>query len=182
MSGAILFRLADPADAAALREMQALSFRVLGAMVYAPEVIEAFIAEVGTLDDHLLHDGRYRVASLNGVFVGCGGWSTRSAGYDEIASGGAVSAAGAPVVRAVYVHPTWARHGIARRLMAEAEADMAACGFETAELASTLSGLPFYRRLGYREGDTVALRLGGELELKVVEMQKRLPACRATAA
>lgn len=182
MTDSILTRAAEPADAAALRAMQALSFRVLGAGAYAPEVIEAYLAEVGTLDEHLLQDGRYRVAVHAGAIVGCGGWSTRPAGYSGRAAGpGGAGFAGA-TVRAVYVHPDWARRGIARRIMAETESAMAAAGFRHAGLLATLSGFAFYRRLGYADGASVALRLGGGLTLEVVAMRKALDAGTVSAA
>lgn len=172
MVESMVVRAASPADAAALREMQALSMRVLGASVYAPDVIEAYLAQVGTLDEHLLEDGRYRVATLGGLIVGCGGWSTRPAGYCGRAAG-ATAEPGTATVRAVYVHPDWARQGIARRIMAEVEAEIAA-GFGQAVLMATLSGISFYQRLGYVAGSKVALRLDGRLALEVVAMRKRL--------
>lgn len=182
MFDSITIRLAGPADAQALRAMQATSLRVLGAAVYSRRVIEAYLSEVATLDDPLLRDGRYRVATADGAIVGCGGWSTRPAGYDAIASAAAHASAGAATVRAVYVRPDWARRGVARRIMAVAEADMAANGISRAELMSTLSGLAFYQRLGYAPGGSVALRLRGGLALQVVEMRKDLVASPAAAA
>lgn len=46
-----------PSDRQALRTMQALSMRRLGVEHYDEDVIEAFIAQIGTMDDTLLHDG-----------------------------------------------------------------------------------------------------------------------------
>ena len=50
--------------------------------------------------------------------VGCGGWTLRSPGYARAAANDAVNDdAKAPVVRSLFVHPQFARQGIARRIM-----------------------------------------------------------------
>lgn len=171
----ITFRPATRCDRDPLRAMQALSMRTLAAGFYRAEAVEAFITEVGTLDDHLVDSGTYFVAVSGGGIVGCGGWSTGTAGYSRRLVGASDSgAASAAVVRAVYVHPSWARRGIARRIMAMAEAGMAAAGFERSSLTATLSGVSFYDSLGYSRGTPGALALPGGLEFGVLPMQKRL--------
>ena len=56
----------------------------------------------------------------------------------------------AATIRSIFVHPAWARRGVMRRLMAEIEGDVLSAGIRTAALTATLTGIPFYRRLGYR--------------------------------
>jgi GNAT superfamily N-acetyltransferase len=182
MSDCIVIRPAGPADAAALRDMQALSLRVLGAGYYAPAVIDAYIAEVGTLDDHLLRDGRYLVATRGSAIVGCGGWSTQPAAYSGLVSETGAGGGDPATIRALYVHPSATRRGIAGRIMAATEADMAASGYRQAGMLATLSGLSFYRRLGYATGNAVSLGLGDGLAMQVVEMRKALIAGAAAAA
>ena len=174
MSSEIRIRFASSADLQELIEMQALSFRVLGAPYYGSEVVEAFI-EVGTMDRSLIDDGTYFIATFDGRIVGCGGWSRRAPSYAAFMSGTvAISGVRAATVRAIYVHPEFARRGIASAVMATIEAEIAAAGFATASLAATLSGIPLYRRLGYRGEEPIILRLPTGHKIITVGMTKSL--------
>jgi GNAT superfamily N-acetyltransferase len=83
------------------------------------------------------------------------------------------------VVRAVYVHPEAARQGVGRALMGWIERAMAAAGHARATLLATLPGLPLYRRLGWRDGERVVLRLPCGAALPAVGMDKALVAAGA---
>jgi GNAT superfamily N-acetyltransferase len=158
-----------------LRAMQAASFRILGGPFYDEDVVESFIADVGTMDDYLLDDGTYFKAVEDGRIVGSGGWSCRTPTY--ISRGAAelpTSHVARASVRSVFVHPDCARRGIARAIMARIETEIAAAGFATAALAATLSGIAFYRRLGYRSGQPLALRLPNELTFVALRMEKSI--------
>jgi GNAT superfamily N-acetyltransferase len=176
---------ADWPDRDALLTMQAHSFRTLGAPYYDEDVIESFIAQIGTMDDALLRDGTYYKAVAHGRIVGSGGWSLRTPGYalrsDEAGRDPGPGRARA-TVRSVFVHPAAAGRGIARTLMAVVEAEMGAAGFATASLAATLSGLPFYRRLGYRSGRPVAMDLREGRVLVALSMEKALSGVGRSAA
>jgi GNAT superfamily N-acetyltransferase len=76
--------------------------------------------------------------------------------------------------RSVYVHPDFARRGIAREIMTAIEAEITAAGFAAASLTATLSGIPLYRRLGYRGGEPVSLALGNSLTFVGLGMSKIL--------
>lgn len=95
MSTPILVRTACPDDGPELRAMQALSFRNLGAPWYEPEVIESFLAAIGTMDDSLLEQGTSYAAVADGRIVGCGGWSDRTPGYAAHGDGSAADVIGA---------------------------------------------------------------------------------------
>jgi GNAT superfamily N-acetyltransferase len=169
-------RIATPRDREALHAMQALSMRVLGAADYAPEAIDGLIEQVGTMDDGPIEDGTYLVATRGGTIVAGGGWSTQAPGYGRRIAVGAGEVPPSARVRSVYVHPGWARRGLARGLMARLEAEIAAAGFDRATLAATLTGAPFYRRLGYAGEVRLAIELDGGLSFPVVSMEKPLPA------
>ena len=158
-----------------LRAVQQAAMRQLGPVCYEPEVIEAFIAQVGTMDEQLIEDGTYFVMLTRGMIVGCGGWSVRTAG--DTASTASVSASDLPpsaTIRSVYVRPAWARQGIARRVMAAVEADIMAHGYDRVVLSATLTSIPFYRQLGYRGGEPVVLQLQGGLPFVSLNMTKEL--------
>ena len=175
MSSDIVIRFADPTDRRELRAMQALSFRTLGAPYYDGEVIDAFLASVGTMDDTLLHDGTFLAAVQGDRIVGCGGWSSRTPGYSSrIAGGPAPAPLRQATVRSIFVHPDFARRGIASAIMAAVEAEIAATNFGTAALTSTLSAIPLYRRLGYRGGTRTVLYLQGGLTFVGLGMAKQM--------
>jgi len=166
-------RRATPGDCAALRALHALSIRSLAAACYDDDVIDAFITEVGTLDERLVTDGSYYAAFVNGRLAGCGGWTSRAPNYSRHLAERAPRQV-EPAVRSLYVHPDFARRGIARRLMSTIEADIAAAGHERATLSATLNAIAFYRRLGYRGGEPTVLRMRDGLLFVAIKMAKRL--------
>jgi GNAT superfamily N-acetyltransferase len=78
-------------------------------------------------------------------------------------------------IRAFFVHPAWARRGLARRLFDRCAADADAAGFRTLELSATLPGEPLYLALGFvpRERSEVVLPDGQTLP--VVRMTRDIP-------
>lgn len=62
-------------------------------------------------------------------------------------------------IRAFFVHPAWARRGLARRLFEQCAAEASAAGFSAFELMGTLPGVPLYRQLGFATLETVAVPL-----------------------
>jgi GNAT superfamily N-acetyltransferase len=107
------------------------------------------------------------------VMLACGGWSVRQPSFARLApiggAGGVV-----PKVRAVYVHPCFARKGLGRHLMNFIEAEIVRAGFTRATLMSTLTALPLYRALGYRGDAPVILSLPGGHPFVGIAMEKRL--------
>ena len=67
-----------------LLAMQQRSMRLLGAPFYAREVVEAALAEMGTMDPRLIADGTYLVAELAGQIVGSAGWTMRPPNYARL--------------------------------------------------------------------------------------------------
>lgn len=168
-------RFASRRDRGALLAMQAESLRTLGAAYYEDDVIEAFIENPGTMDVSLLDERNYFVALIGDEMVGCGGWTRRTPGYAARMAAAENSAdSEAATVRSVYVHPRWARRGIARSLMKAIECDIRAAGFEQTALVATLSGIPLYRRLGYRCDQPVSLSLPGARTFVGLAMRKAL--------
>jgi GNAT superfamily N-acetyltransferase len=175
MSADIDIRFADPSDRQELRTMQARSFRTLGVPYYDREVIEAFIEGVGTMDDALIDDGTFFAARIRGIIAGCGGWSARTPGYAaHMHAPRAAPGVHKATVRSIFVHPDFARRGIAKAIMAAIEAEIMAANFTSASLTATLSGVPLYRHLGYSSGDAVTLKLRDGLVFVGIGMTKPL--------
>jgi GNAT superfamily N-acetyltransferase len=86
-----------------------------------------------------------------------------------------------PWIRSVFVDPRYARRGLARRLMELAEREAAFSGYRQFQLAATITGIPFYRSLGYTEEGPVSVPLPGGLRFRLVTMRKTLERKRGTA-
>jgi GNAT superfamily N-acetyltransferase len=78
----------------------------------------------------------------------------------------------------MFVHPEWTRKGVAKMLLDACEKAAREAGFKRVEIGATLSGVPFYERMGYREieekGGREMRDLGNGVELEVVRMGRDL--------
>jgi GNAT superfamily N-acetyltransferase len=177
MNTLIYIRRATAADRDALHAMQEASMRRLGLAFYNEDLIEAFIAQVGTMDDVMLSDGTYFAAFVGNLLVGCGGWSQRTPNYASHTAGDTDrSETRAATIRSLFVHPAWVRRGIARQVMARVESDILTAGLDHAKMTATLTGVPFYRRVGYRSGLPTTLHLKDNRFFVGLQMEKRLSA------
>lgn len=170
----LVIRRATSADRTEIRELQVRSMRVLGTAYYSGRAIEAFIAEIGTMDDYLIDDQRYLVALEGNRIVGTGGWSTRRPSYDRSNSNPINMTKPRATVRSLYVHPNNAKRGIGRQMMSTIEAEIRDNGFCRAHLTATLSGVPLYERMHYVPLDTVSISLSDDIEFRGLGMMKLL--------
>src|SRR3974377_733232 len=79
-------RLARPEDTPSLRELIALSVRVLQSPDYSREQIEGSLEGTQGVDTRLIADGTYYVAEARRdagepLLVGCGGWGEKKKTY-----------------------------------------------------------------------------------------------------
>jgi GNAT superfamily N-acetyltransferase len=178
-------RLALEADIPALHALIEASVRGLQAGDYTPAQIEGALGTVLGLDTQLIRDQTYFLlerADAQGrpVIAACGGWSKRKTLFGS--DGASVRepellnpAVDAAKVRAIFVHPDFARRGLGSLILAHVEAAAQAAGFRSFEMGSTLTGVPLYRLKGYEEIERIAVPLrNGEL-LPVVRMTKAPP-------
>ncbi len=65
-------------------------------------------------------------------------------------------------IRAIFVHPAWARRGIGSQILAKCEAAARQAGFDRVDMGSTLTGVPLHVLKGYlcAEQVDVALPMG----------------------
>lgn len=170
-------RKANSADIPAIEKLIDASVRGLQAQDYTLEQIDAALRTVFTVDTQLIEDGTYFVVEQNGEMIGCGGWSQRKtlcggdhhAVRDNILMDPLHDAA---KIRAIFVAPQWARHGIGSILLKAAEDGAMAAGFRRLEMGATLTGVPVYLRRGYREIETMKVPLEKGATLLVVRMEK----------
>jgi GNAT superfamily N-acetyltransferase len=172
-------RVAGVEDVAGIRELIGASVRGLQAGDYSAAQIEASLATVFTIDSQLIVDGSYFVAlSESGELAGCGGWSKRKTLYggdhqvERVVPELLDPAVEAAKVRAIFVHPKFARMGLGSLILKAAEDAAVAAGFRRFEMGSTLTGVALYSLKGYREVERIQVPVGGGEEIEVVRMVK----------
>ncbi|TLY31750.1 MAG: GNAT family N-acetyltransferase [Ignavibacteria bacterium] len=136
-------RKATLIDAPAIGELIKISARGLSAEDYTSEQIEGALRGAFGVDSDLIKDGTYFVTEAGDVLVGCGGWSYRKKlfGGDTLASeeaGKLDPRTDSAKIRAFFVHPLWARKGIAKAILLRCEEEAGAMGFKSLELMATL--------------------------------------------
>lgn len=174
-------RVAVSRDIPALHHLIEQSVRRLQAGDYTPAQIEGALGHALGLDTRLVADGTYFVAQLNDSdqLIGCGGWSHRKTLFgsdggpnrqDEFLD----PKTDAAKIRAIFVHPDWARRGLGTLILKHCEDTAAAAGFTRLEMGSTLTGVPLYSLKGYVERERIDIPLPNGEVLPVVKMTKTL--------
>lgn len=174
-------RVATHDDVEAIRALIDASVRGLQTGDYTPAQIDASLKTVFTIDSQLIVDGTYFVAlAEDGKLAGCGGWSKRKTLYggdsqvEKIEPELLDPRTDAAKVRAIFVHPRFARMGLGSMILRAAEDAAKAAGFSRFEMGSTLTGVPLYALKGYREVERVMVPVGDGEAIKVVRMIKQV--------
>jgi GNAT superfamily N-acetyltransferase len=182
MEAAFRLRLATGEDIPALHSLIEASVRGLQADDYTPGQIDGALGTVLGLDSQLIRDRTYFVAEMvdqnaNTQIAGCGGWSKRKTLFGANAGPDREPdlldpKTDAAKVRAIFVHPHFARRGLGSLILATVENAAHAAGFRRFEMGSTLTGVPLYRLKGYVEIERIAVPLKNGEVLPVVKMVK----------
>src|SRR5580698_5455200 len=134
-------RLATEDDVPALHALIEASIRGLQAGDYTPAQIEGALGTVLGLDTQLIRDQTYFVAepldpnaNPSLPLAGCGGWSKRKTLFGADRGPGRepellTPATDAAKVRAIFVHPSFARRGLGSLILAHVEEAARAAGF-----------------------------------------------------
>jgi len=188
-SGRWRIRLAQEEDIPALHALIEASIRGLQTDDYSPAQIEGALGTVLGLDTQLIRDQTYYIIELfdqtgshdpkgsRARSAGCGGWSKRKTLFG---SDGASTrepelldpAKDAAKIRAIFIHPDFARQGLGSFILAHVEAAAVAAGFEHFEMGSTLTGVPLYTLRGYSPVERVEVPLKNGEFLPVIKMTK----------
>lgn len=173
-------RLATLDDIPAVEALIARSIRALGRPDYTEAQIEGALKGAFGVDSALIRDGTYFLACTSeGAIAGCGGWSQRRTMFgsdnraerDDRLLDPSVDAA---KIRAFFVDPSHARHGIGRLLLERCEAAATGAGFRRFELMATLPGIRLYERCGYRGDVPLDHPLPGGLTIRFLPMGKSM--------
>ncbi len=174
-------RTATTEDVPKIRTLIEASVRGLQSEDYSAAQREGALATVFTVDSQLIADGTYFVAiAESGEFAGCGGWSYRKTLYggdhqvEKIAPERLDPTVDAAKIRAIFVHPDFARMGLGSLILAAAEEAAAATGFRRFEMGSTLTGVALYALKGYRELGRFNVPVGGGEAITVARMVKEV--------
>jgi GNAT superfamily N-acetyltransferase len=183
-------RAATLSDVPAILGLVEASVRGLQTNDYSPTQIDASIGSAFGVDRQLIVDQTYFVVTPSvdpQNLVACGGWSFRKTlcGSDTLAAGCGAGTRDASTldpadptafakIRAIFVHPAWARRGLGSLVLAHCEAAAHAAGFKRFEMGSTLTGVPLYRLKGYTERSRSSIPLPHGEPLEVVHMKKML--------
>lgn len=171
----IRIRAAEPADTAALKALHSRSMRELGGNDYTAAQIESCLQHITTVDPGMIADRSYFIAEIDGALVGSGGWTRRAPNFRTSGDGADTAADDtAALIRAVFVHPDWARRGIASRIMAFLEACAREAGSRQAALIATLTGVPLYQTLGYTIRERFDIDLPDGTAVASIRMDKPL--------
>jgi GNAT superfamily N-acetyltransferase len=186
-------RAAREEDIPALHALIEASVRGLQADDYTPAQIAGALGTVLGLDTQLIRDRTYFLVETSEdenspigtkTLAGCGGWSKRKTlfGSDNASVrepellDPAIDAA---KVRAIFVHPSFARRGLGSLILAHVEAEAAAAGFRHYEMGSTLTGVPLYTLKGYVAIERIAVPLHNGEALPIVKMVKMIKPAKA---
>jgi GNAT superfamily N-acetyltransferase len=173
-------RLATLDDVPAIRELIARSIHGLGAADYTRAQIEAGLQGAFGVDTTLIRDGTLFVAETRArELVACGGWSRRRTLFGSDARAERDETLLDPKsdpakIRAFFVDPAHARHGIGRALLGRCEADALRAGFSSLETMATLPGMRLYRQCGFVPDPTIEHPLPGGLTIRFIPMRKTL--------
>ena len=178
----VQIRPATLADIPALATLIEQSVRVLQRDDYPPSQIDSSIGSAFGIDRQLLDDETYFVAFESekpDELIACGGWSFRATlcGSDTLAKRDASRLnpkSDFAKIRAIFVHPVFARRGIGSLMLVHCEQAAQAAGFSRCEMGSTLTGVRLYQLRGYEERGRTFVPLPNGEELTVVVMQKLL--------
>lgn len=183
---AMVARTATMIDVPALQQLIELSVRGLSRDHYTAAQIDAALHDVFGVDTQLVADGTYYVMDGPNGPIAAGGWSARRTlfGGDQTKQtedprlDPAVDAAR---IRAFFVHPEWARRGLARRLYDTCECAASAAGFRRFELMATMPGVPLYVALGFTCVESVTLTLEHGITVPFVRMTRNADSVLSTS-
>lgn len=179
MPTAPTIRLAIPADIPLLERLIPESVRGLSRDYYSTDQMEGAIGTAFGVDTRLIEDQTYFVVECAGAIAACGGWSRRRTLFgsdhasvrDDEALNPATDAA---KIRAFFVHPDYARRGIATLILKTCEAAAITEGFSRFEMGATLPGVPFYRQHGYSAAESFNVPLPNGATLPIIRMVKEI--------
>ena len=175
-------RLATPLDIPALNALIEQSIRGLQQNDYTAEQMEGAIGHALGLDTQLIEDQTYFVASPDNApteIAACGGWSNRKTLFGSNHGPSRSLELLDPLtdaarIRAIFVHPNYARQGLGSLMLAYCEAAAQAAGFRSFQMGATLTGVPLYTLKGYVATGLIEVPLPNGEVLPIISMSRSI--------
>ena len=132
-------------DAQPVSNLVELTLRTTNNRDYSAEALEAIIRQLQP-EAIVARAGwqHFYVAEADGVIVGCGAIGPYWGKADESS------------LFTIFVHPDYQGRGIGRRIVEALEQDEYALRARRIEIPASITGTPFYLKLGYRYKDGIA--------------------------
>jgi GNAT superfamily N-acetyltransferase len=178
LEGPVRLRRARMDDLPVLTQMIRQAVCELNAADFSLEQIESALRHgYGSDNPRLILECTYYVAEIGDEIVGSGGWSRLKAvsPSEEADEADLIDPAQEPAkIRAFFVHPAYARRGIATRLLRASEKSARQAGFRQLELLATRTGEPVYTRFGFELVERLDLTLPDGIVFPVARMVKNI--------
>lgn len=159
-----LYRSAVEGDASEMVEVHFASVRAIGAEHYSDAILMAWSPEPD-------EDRRQWLANL---ITKCSTICTVAVSGQNKIAGFCIALSEQAQLKALYVHPDYAGHGIGQGLLRNIEARCHACGLEELALNASYNAEGFYRRCGYATLGPSTQALNENLAMGSTHMVKRL--------
>ncbi len=167
----LTLRHATPADLSAVDALLARSYPRLLAADYPPSVMVTAIPIICRARPELLASGRYWLAEdAAGHLVGAGGWSAQAPAPSDGSTAAGPIFEGLAHVRHVATDPDVVRRGVAKGLMDRVMTEVRNAGYARMECMSTLTAVPFYASVGFRESGPIVVNLRPGIDFAAVQM------------
>jgi GNAT superfamily N-acetyltransferase len=172
-------RHATMTDVPQLEALILESVRALSPGYYSAEQVESALRFVFGVDTQLIADRTYYVMEGPSGLAACGGWSKRQTLYGgdrhKSERDPLLDPRTSPArIRAFFVHPAWARRGLARHLYIACRNAAEATGFTAFELGATLPGVPLYTQLGFETIERIDVAMPDGVHLPIVHMRRAI--------
>ena len=162
----ITLRSATAADIGAIDALLARAYPRLLRADYPPSLLVMAIPRIARAQPGLVTSGTYHVATDDeGRILAAGGWSRT-----PMREGGPP----AGQVRHVVTDDRLTRRGLGRAILARVIDEARAEGVARLDCLSTLTGVPFYRALGFGGDRRVTVSLGAGIDFPVIAMTRAL--------
>ncbi|MEO0485829.1 MAG: GNAT family N-acetyltransferase [Pseudomonadota bacterium] len=160
--GEITIRAATRADTGAVDALLQRSYPRLLKADYPPSVLVAALPAMTRAQPALMTSGTYYVADDGGAILGAGGWTQSRArpGWGDI--------------RHVVTDDRALRRGVGRAIMERSFAAAADAGLTGMECWATLTAVPFYSAVGFRELGPMVVQLQGAIDFPAMRMEREL--------
>lgn len=168
MGAEFTIRVAAPEDEPLVSALLSASYPVLMRPSYDKAVLAAALPMITQANPVLLSSGTYYLAEAGpGRAVGCGGWTRSRPGNGE-----AVPELGH--IRHFATHPDWVRQGIGYAVYKQCEDQARSLGVRRFECYASLNGEQFYKALGFKAVQEIAVPMGQDLRFPSILMERSI--------